>query len=108
MSSKRGREHFKCLVKDCTSTDEIVTRERVQKFAARARAYICTYYHLDLQQQGLNSDDVSVLALKQELLYAEIKRLMKDFKVHRCAPDFDRGFVDSELKHKAVVTRTNR
>ena len=108
VSSKRGRENFKCLVKDCTSPDEILTRERVQKFAARARAYICTYYHLDLQQQGLNSDDVSVLAQKQELLYAEIERLMKDFKVHRCALDFDRGFVNSELKHKAVVTRTNR
>ena len=34
----------------------------------------------------------------QELHYTEIKRLMKAFKGHRCALDFDRGFVHSELK----------
>ena len=35
---------------------------------------------------------------KQELLYSEIDRLMKNFKAHRCALDIDRGFVNSELK----------
>lgn len=35
---------------------------------------------------------------QQPLLYNEIERLMKDFKVHRCALDFDRGFVNAELK----------
>lgn len=30
--------------------------------------------------------------------YSEIERLVKDFKTHRCALDFDRGFVAAELK----------
>ena len=37
----------------------------------------------------------------QELLYSEIERLMKAFKGHRCALDFDRGFVTSQLKEVA-------
>ena len=35
---------------------------------------------------------------QQELLYSEIERLTKAFRGHRCALDFDRGFVHSELK----------
>ena len=31
-------------------------------------------------------------------MYSEIDRLMKNFKAHRCALDFDRGFFNSELK----------
>jgi hypothetical protein len=34
----------------------------------------------------------------KQLLYTEIERLMKDFKVHQCALDFDRGFINAELK----------
>ena len=89
VSSKRGRENFKMLVKDCTCPSEILTRERVQKLAARARAYICTYFYLD--QRSVDIPDGSPLSQKQELLFAEIERLMKDFKVHRCALDFDRA-----------------
>ena len=41
-----------------------------------------------------------MMAQKQQLLFSEIERLMKKFKTHRCALDFDRGFVslyDSSL-----------
>jgi hypothetical protein len=76
VSLKRGRENFKILVKDCTCTSEILTRERAQKFAARARAYICTYYHLD--QQSADIVDGTALAQKQELLFTKIERLMMD------------------------------
>ncbi len=99
---KRGRENFKQLVKDCTCPERVLTKERIDKFAARARAYICTYHHLEQEQQAAaeneNLDAASVPAPKQELLYTEIDRLQKAFKGHRCALDFDQGFVHSELK----------
>ena len=88
----------------------MLTRVRVEKFASRARAYICTYHHLEQKSQqnkaadaiavdeNSTSDAAPAGALKQELLYSEIERLMKAFKGHRCALDFDRGFVNSELK----------
>jgi hypothetical protein len=115
VSRKRGRENFKQLVKDCTCPINVLTKQRIEKFASRARAYICTYHHLEQQHQHASAPVIedpnssptasslsSVAPIpphtKQELLYSEIERLMKAFKGHRCALDFDRGFIHSELK----------
>ena len=99
---KQGRESFKQLVKESTSPVEQLTEERIRKFAARARAYICTYYCLANTSaagaSGGSNTSNSMVTEKQQLLYNEIERLMKEFKVHRCALDFDRGFVHAELK----------
>ena len=80
----------------------MLTRDRIEKFASRARAYICTYHHLQEQSASwpcsTNTDEPVPVVVKQELLYTEIERLMKAFKGHRCALDFDRGFVNSQLK----------
>ena len=92
----------------------MLTKQRIEKFASRARAYICTYHHLQQKNKenaaGVVAIDdenptttntashVATGATKQELLYSEIDRLMKNFKAHRCALDFERGFVNSELK----------
>jgi hypothetical protein len=115
LSRKRGRDNFKQLVKDCTCPVHVLTKERVEKFASRARAYICTYHHLEQQHQlaapataSTDKEDQNSSAAapsvspKQELLYTEIERLMKAFKGHRCTRDFDRGFVDSELRNAKV------
>jgi hypothetical protein len=46
----------------------------------------------------MENHNVSSVLPKQELLYTEIEQLMKAFKGHRCALDFDQGVVHSELK----------
>jgi hypothetical protein len=118
LSRKRGRENFKQLVKDCTCPVNVLTKERGETFSSRVRAYICTYHHLEQQQQAaadaavnvdqnstpstaipLSWDVTQIPPNKQELLYCEIERLKKAFKGHRCALDFDRGFVHSELRN---------
>ena len=87
----------------------MIAKDRVEKFAARTRAYICTYYHLEQVREvppPVAADAVAVtsnsILPKQELLYTEIERLMKSFKGHRCAlvVDFDRGFVNFVLKEE--------
>jgi hypothetical protein len=60
----------------------------MEKFAARARAYICPYHHLEQQKErpaaaNQNSDndrDEIEWTYQQELLYSEIERLMKDMR----------------------------
>ena len=42
LSQKKGRENFKQLVRECTCPERVLTKVRIEKFAARARAYICT------------------------------------------------------------------
>ncbi|KAI2503418.1 hypothetical protein MHU86_11047 [Fragilaria crotonensis] len=104
VSQKRGRENFKQLVRDSTCSIKELTKERMGKFASRARAYICTYHHLfesqqRMRQQGRTHNFIATsITEDQGLLYSEIQRLMKLFKSHRCALDFDRGFVNSALK----------
>ncbi|KAI2495738.1 hypothetical protein MHU86_18762 [Fragilaria crotonensis] len=120
LSRKRGRDNFKQLVKDCTCPLNVLTKQRIQKFASRARAYICTYHHLHQEQQkraaaehedsnsASNADRTSPAArmpshIKQELLsYSDIERVSKAFKGHRCVLDFDNGFVHSELRSAMI------
>jgi hypothetical protein len=118
LSRKRGRDNFKQLVKDCTSPVNVLTKQKIEKFAAGARAYICTYHHLHQEQMraaaehkdsnsASNADRTSPADRipshkQQELLYSEIERLSKAFKGHRCALDFDRGFVPSELRNAMI------
>ena len=98
----------------------VLTKKRIEKFAARARAYICTYHHLYQEQKraaaehaedsnsASNADRTSPAArmpshIKQELLsYSDIERVSKAFKGHRCVLDFDNGFVHSELRSAMI------
>ena len=107
---KRGRDNFKQLVKDCTCPSTVLTKDRIEKFASRARAYICTYYYLEQRSALVPGNTVGHLAcvVKQELLCREIERLTKAFKGHRCALDFDHGFVNSELKEAKDDRRDER
>jgi hypothetical protein len=87
----------------------VLTKVRIiEKFAARARAYICMYHHLEHQKQqgdgarSQNSENRKE-SKQQEFLDSEIKRLTKAFRGHRCALDFDWGFVHSELKYATTL-----
>jgi hypothetical protein len=120
LSRKRGRDNFKQLVKDCTCPVNVLTKKRIEKFASRARAYICTYHHLYQEQQkqaaaqhkdsnsASNADSpLSRISShkKQELLvisYSDIERVSKAFKGHRCVLDFDNGFVHSEFRNARI------
>ncbi len=83
---------------------EELTIKRVRSMARRARAYICTYYHLvqphrnlpDAQSQQDTQQNDNIVQ-QQKLLFKQIENLVKHFRTHRCALDFDRGFLSSLL-----------
>jgi hypothetical protein len=85
LNSKRSKESFKALVHECTSR-EILSTKTVRKLSRRARAYISAYY--SLYESKRNGDDTPTLTLPL------IERLVKAFKTHRAAIDFDAGFVN--------------
>jgi hypothetical protein len=89
LNSKKGKASFKLLVNECASRD-VLTTETVRKLSRRARSYICAYYALH-QRKQLNKDDDNTPTLTLPL----IERLLKEFKTHRAAVDFDAGFVNS-------------
>jgi hypothetical protein len=89
LNSKKGKESFKLLVKECTSR-EILATKTVRKLSRRARAYICAYY--SLYESKCKGDDTPTLTLPL------IERLVKAFKTHRAAIDFDAGFVNGFVR----------
>ena len=97
MREKKGRVNFMNVVTRCLCPETVLTQERVRKFAARARAYICTYYYRERESNSSN-DVGDTPAAQQQLLHEKIEQLMKRFKAHRCASDFDMRFALAVLK----------
>jgi hypothetical protein len=87
LQSKKSKESFKMLVRECTSKDILATKT-VRKLSRRARAYICAYY--TLYESKCKGDDDTPETLTLPL----IERLVKAFKTHRAAIDFDAAFVN--------------
>jgi hypothetical protein len=48
--------------------------------------------------QNSDDNDPTQQPKQEELLFSEIERLTTAFKGHRCALDYDRGLIHSELK----------
>ena len=95
LKEKKGKKSdFQKLVKECVSR-EILTTECVRKLSRRARAYICAYYQIESKKNGATAQVDKMTSLP------EIEALMKEFRTHRSALDFDSAFC------KSVVRRIN-
>ena len=89
LSKKRTRAGFVQLVDECLDPKTELTKERVRRFSARARSYICTYHYLSNKEVTVDEEKSN-----EPLLLDDIERLTKKFRTHRCAMDFDRGFLE--------------
>ena len=90
MSDKRKKEKLRETVRKCLS-QEVLTTERIRKFSKRAHEYICAYHAL---HQGSSSDELLDTATDSNVATpVNFEKLLKDFKTHRCALDFDKGFI---------------
>ncbi|KAG7339895.1 hypothetical protein IV203_024945 [Nitzschia inconspicua] len=91
LQKKRKRSDFEDLVDECTNVETELTKARIRKFSARARAYLCTYHYLATAEPTAAAIQDNDQEKKQKVpMMDEIERLMKKFKTHRCAFDFDR------------------
>ena len=92
LNRKRPVDKFRSLVKECFGI-AYLTNAIVRKTARRARAYICAHHWLDNGADGL--PDTSEISL------AKIEQLSKQMRTHRCAFDFDKGYIDLTSKENA-------
>ena len=94
LQSKRSKKAFRALVMECTSRD-ILQTETVWKLLRWARAYICAYCMRACKTTPMT---------RQYFHLALIERLVKAFKTHRVAINFDVGFVNGCVsKHEKGV-----
>ena len=95
---KRGRKNFiELVVKVTANNDEFFNQRRVESFARRARSYMCAYYCLSQQQQQVQESTNEHSPQHQQAWFQDIERLMKSFKTHRSALDFDKAFLVGSL-----------
>ena len=90
--NKRGKEKFRASVKKSISRD-ILTTARCRKFSRRARRYMGAYLAIkeDLQESAAGGSEAEAVAIDPEML-VKVEKMVRNFKVHRCAMDFDGGF----------------
>ncbi len=108
MEEKRSVPAFRNLVRRCLSrTDGGLPVRLIRRFSVKARAYICAYYAYETTHENGTVRTAARRAMLTEgsesqlditpslppLNHQEVQKLMKKFKVHRGALDFDKGFI---------------
>jgi hypothetical protein len=90
LKDKRGKDNFRRTVRKCFSRN-VITAERVRMFSQRARAYILAYYKIRQEQltDSSSTSDFDDIAASSPV---KVEKLLKKFKTHRCAMDFDSTF----------------
>ncbi len=95
LKDKRGKENFRKAVRECLSRQKVLTTERIRTFSCRARAYILAYHKLWCKRQ--QSGQASQVDEHSTADPVSLEKLMKEFKTHRCAVDFDHSFCSAVI-----------
>ncbi len=104
LQDKRGKEKFRRAVAKCLERD-ILTTERIRKFSRRARQYICAYYKIAHEKETQEAEqEAQVTHLDASPI--KVEKMVKLFKTHRCALDFDTNFCKAVFIKEEEETAT--
>jgi hypothetical protein len=102
LNSKKTKNSFHELVKKtCLGRDKMTT-ERVRAFSKRARSCIVCACHAfeTSSSEGIDNGECAAGGQRMSPLgRGKIEQMAKKFRTHRCALDFDRGFINGALKN---------
>jgi hypothetical protein len=103
LKEKKTKELFKTSVRKCLSR-EVLATNHVRSFSRWDRQYTLAYHALNLQQQQQASGEadniVATLQNEAQITPAKIEHMVKEFKTHCCAMDFDGAFIKSVMVKK--------
>jgi hypothetical protein len=97
LSDKKGKQNFLDAVNKCISRDKITTG-MIRKFSRRAREYIAAYYKVWQKKQEQAEATADLPIVDETTTPVEIEKIIKLFKTHRCAMDFDSSFCKASFK----------
>ncbi len=81
------------------------TRERSQKFVRRARRYIMGYHVLhQMQHNDVQGNRMTSSSKDLAIVPVKLEQMVKKFKTHRCALDFDYSFCKEVFKEAASAS----
>lgn len=89
ISQKRSKAKFIESVQKALSR-EVLSTYRMRMFSRRARKYMLAYKSIQEQQQEQNNNNT-----QQKVSHSIIEQVMKKYKSHRSAADFDVGYISA-------------
>ena len=109
VEEKRTKSKYLQLVKECTCSETVITKEEVRKFGRRTRRYMLAYYALEqakackdaADQQdndGIDSDLINLPEMSSALVEKIIKVYKKPHKAHRNILDSEKSFLNAAAK----------
>ena len=102
--TKKGKQNFLNAVNKCISRDKITT-EMIRKFSRRARQYIAAYYKVwQKNQEQAATATVDLPIVDETTTPVEIEKIIKLFKTHRCAMDFDSSFCKASFTTRSQTS----
>jgi hypothetical protein len=101
LKKRKIKENFRQAVRKCFSR-QVITTERVRLFSQRARAYIFAYHMIRQEQltgSAASSSSPTLTTFDSAAASpVNVEKLIKTFKTHRCALDFDSAFCSSVFR----------
>jgi hypothetical protein len=99
ISQKKTKQKFRESVKTCLDSNNVLTVERRRLFSKRAREYMLAYSILDNTDEtdSTERDSKEVVVKKEKKPHMTaylIEKIVKQYKSHRSAADFDAGFIN--------------
>jgi hypothetical protein len=99
ISHKKTKQKFRESVKTCLDSANVLTVERRRLFSKRAREYMLAYSILDTNDEadsteGDSEEGVVKKEKKPHMTAYLIEKIVKQYKSHRSAADFDAGFIN--------------
>jgi hypothetical protein len=98
LSEKRSKAKFREAVTRCLDSELVLTMARQRMFSRRAREYMVAYNAMDnLEDEDGNTDEEKNGGQRRNPLMTAclIEKIVKLYKTHRSAADFDCGFVSA-------------
>jgi hypothetical protein len=101
LSAKKTKNKFRESVKKSLDMDKVLTVQRRRLFSKRAREYMIAYSILDNNSkevgglvEGGGQSDNGKQETKPHMTAYLIEKIVKQYKSHRSATDFDAGFIN--------------
>jgi hypothetical protein len=102
LSEKRRKENFRNSVRQCLDRGEVLTVGRQRMFSKRARQYMLAYHSIELSKAkgesgaaGESNDKNKKPHVKLEMSAYLVEKIIKTYKSHRGATDFDSAYIDA-------------
>ena len=113
LSAKKTKNKFRESVKKSLDMDEVLTIKRRRLFSKRAREYMVAYSILDnnseevvgLVEEGRQESDNGEQVKKETKPHMTaylIEKIVKQYKSHRSAADFNAGFINGVVDKMRV------